>query len=346
MLSAASPVPVVTLPQPVLKPRVAARPPDLGLDADAFTFLFTFDFFSTARRKNPLGLVQAYTRAFAPGDGAQLVIKTFNGDAKPESLRELLRATADRPDVHVVDTYLPLEEKNALLAAADCYVSLHRAEGFGLSLAEAMLLGKPVVATGYSGNLQFMSPANSWLAGYELVKVGPGSEIYPADAEWADPDVDHAAALLREVHAGGDAVRERAERGRRDVEEMLSPERTGAAMRERLERLRAAGGSAGRPARRVRASRCRRRARRPPTTPSAPAAARADVPRKATLRAMRPYTHHQRELNDRLVAALEEQARRIDELQEEVRRGKHGIAARAAPESRRRVARRGARAQA
>ena len=86
-----------------------------------------------------------------------------------------------------------------------------------------------------------MTPANSWLVGYELTRVGEGSAIYPADAEWADPDLDHAAALLREVRAGGDAVRERAERGRRDVAAALSPERTGAAMRARLERLRRAG---------------------------------------------------------------------------------------------------------
>ena len=328
VLAAASPVPVVTLPQPVLEPRVAPHAPDLGLDPGAFTFLFTFDFFSTARRKNPGGLVDAYTRAFAPGDGTQLVIKTFNGDAKPESLRELTQAAADRPDVHVVDTYLPLEEKNALLAAADCYVSLHRAEGFGLSLAEAMLLGKPVVATGYSGNLQFMTPGNSWLTGYELVEVGPGSEIYPAGAEWADPDVEHAAALLREVRAGGDAVRARAERGRRDVEESLSAERTGAAMRERLERLLEASAPAAPAPGSARAGIALQAAREKAAyDPETTGGGAADMPRRATLRAMRPYTHHQRELNGRLVAALEEQARRIDELQEEVRRGKHGIAA-------------------
>jgi glycosyltransferase involved in cell wall biosynthesis len=327
VLAAASPVPVVTLPPPVLAPKVAERAPDLGLP-DGFTFLFTFDFFSTTRRKNPIGLVEAYTRAFTPEDGTQLVLKTFNGDAKPESLRELLHAAEGRPDVHVVDRFLEVEQKNALVARADCYVSLHRSEGFGLSLAEAMLLGKPVVATGYSGNLEFMTPANSWLVGYELTRVGEGSEIYPADAEWADPDLDHAAALMREVRAGGDAVRARAERGRRDVEQALSPERTGAAVRARLERLAAlaptdhpAPGSA-------RAGLALQAAREKAAyDPESTGGGAGDLPRKATLRAMRPYTHHQRELNDRLVAALEEQARRIDELQEEVRRGKHGIAA-------------------
>jgi hypothetical protein len=327
VLAAGSPVPVVTLPQPVLPPAVAPRAPDLGLP-DAFTFLFTFDFFSTGRRKNPIGLIEAFARAFGDEDGAQLVIKTFNGDAKPESLQAVLRAAEGRAGVHVIDRFLPAEEKNALLAAADCYVSLHRSEGFGLSLAEAMLLGKPVVATGYSGNLQFMTPANSWLAGYELVPVGEGVEMYPADALWAEPDLDHASALMREVRAGGDTVRARAERGRRDVAEGLSPERTGAAMRARLERLAAlrpadepapGGARAG-----LALAAAREKAAYDPEQVGGGA---ADLPRKATLRAMRPYTHHQRELNERLVAALEEQARRIDELHEELRRGKHGIAA-------------------
>ncbi len=326
VLGSASPVPVVTLPQPVLPPRVAASAPDLGL-ADAFTFLFTFDFFSTTRRKNPAGLVEAYTRAFGPDDGAQLVIKTFNGDAKPQSLRELLAVVGDRPDVHVIDRFLPAEEKNALLAAADCYVSLHRSEGFGLSLAEAMLLGKPVVATGYSGNLQFMTPANSWLVRYDLTPVGEGSEMYPADAEWADPDLDHAAALLREVREGGDEVRARAERGRRDVEEALSPERTGAAMRARLERLLGLAPEEGPRPGSARAGLALQAAREKAAyDPEAVGGGAGDAPRKALLRAMRPYTHHQRELNERLIEALDEQARRIDELEEELRRGKHGIA--------------------
>jgi glycosyltransferase involved in cell wall biosynthesis len=323
VLSAASPVPVVTMPPPVLPPRGAGRAPDLGLDADAFTFLFSFDFFSTTRRKNPTGLVRAYAQAFGPEDATQLVVKTFNGDAKPESLRELIGVTADRPDVHVVDRFLPVEEKNALLARSDCFVSLHRAEGFGLSLAEAMLLGKPVVATGYSGNLQFMTPANSWLVGYELTRVGPGSSIYPADAVWADPAIDHAAELLREVRAGGQAVRERAERGRRDVAELLSPERTGAAARARLERLAALRAPKAPPPGAARAALTLQAVRDKTAGDPGPS---ATALRQKAVRAARAVAH-QRELNELLVAALEEQAQRIDELHEEVRRGKHGIAA-------------------
>jgi glycosyltransferase involved in cell wall biosynthesis len=323
-LSAASPVPVVTLPQPVLTPQASAGPLPLEL-GDAFTFLFTFDFFSTSRRKNPLGLVEAFTRAFEPTDGARLVIKTFNGDAKPESLAQLERAAAARDDIEVIDRFLPVAEKDALLARADAYVSLHRAEGFGLSLAEAMLLGKPAIATGYSGNLQFMTPANSWLVGYELTPVGEGVEIYPPDALWAEPDLDHAAALMREVRAGGEEVARRAERGRRDVATAFSPESTGAAMRARLERLAAtrpvpAVGPAvnAQPLQDVRDKQAYDRG-------EGEAGVAQTVGGKA-LRAARPYTFHQREMNARVLKALEDQARRIDELEEQLRRARLGIA--------------------
>ena len=100
---------MVTLPQPVLAPAAAPGPLPLDL-GDAFTFLFAFDFFSTARRKNPVGLVEAFKQAFEPGD-AQLVIKTFNGDVKPESLAQLERAAAGRDDIHVLDRFLPVERE-------------------------------------------------------------------------------------------------------------------------------------------------------------------------------------------------------------------------------------------
>ncbi len=291
---------------------------------DAFTFLFTFDFFSTARRKNPVGLVEAYKRAFEPGDGAQLVIKSFNGDVKPESLAQLERAAAGRDDIHVIDRFLPVEQKDALLARADAYVSLHRSEGFGLSLAEAMLLGKPVIATGYSGNLQFMTPANSWLVGYELTRVGEGVEMYPPDARWAEPDLDHAAELMREVRAGGDAVTLRAERGRRDVEAALSPAATGAAMRARLERLIATAPVEGPgPAVRSQALQDLRDKHAYDRGEGSPGV--AQTPGGKALRAVRPYTFHQRDLNGRVLKALEEQAQRIDELEEQLRRARRGI---------------------
>src|SRR5262249_20092370 len=121
--------------------------------------------------------------------------------------------------------------------ACDCYVSLHRSEGFGLTLAEAMAIGKPVIGTGYSGNLDFMNDKNSFLVDYELAVVGPDCEIYPADGEWAQPSISHAAELMREVVADTQKAARVATRARKDIARLLSARTTGAAMRKRLEQL-------------------------------------------------------------------------------------------------------------
>jgi glycosyltransferase involved in cell wall biosynthesis len=128
------------------------------------------------------------------------------------------------------------------MAACDCYVSLHRAEGFGLTIAEAMSIGKPVIATGYSGNVDFMTLANSYLVDYAIGRVGPDCEIYPADGEWAEPNIEHAAKLMRRVWSDTEEATQIGERARRDVARTLSPAATGREMRRRLERLVAGGG--------------------------------------------------------------------------------------------------------
>src|SRR5213076_1122404 len=118
---------------------------------------------------------------------------------RPLAEEELLWRAHGRQDVHIIDRSLSRGELDGLMAACDCYVSLHRSEGFGLTMAEAMYVGKPVIATGYSGNLDFMTPHNSYLVDYEVVAVGEGAAPYPAHAEWAEPSVEHAACLMRHV---------------------------------------------------------------------------------------------------------------------------------------------------
>jgi glycosyltransferase involved in cell wall biosynthesis len=126
---------------------------------------------------------------------------------------------------------------SGLMAACDCYVSLHRAEGFGLTMAEAMAIGKPVSATGYSGNVDFMNEENSYLVDYRIGRVGPECEIYPPEGEWADPSIEHAAELMRRVSTDTAEATAKGERARADVSRLLSAAVTGQRMRDRLERI-------------------------------------------------------------------------------------------------------------
>jgi glycosyltransferase involved in cell wall biosynthesis len=248
-IGAVAPVPVVALPPPVERPVEPAEPLRLGVP-DGFLFLFAFDYLSTVQRKNPVGLIEAFKRAFAPGEGPRLLIKTLNAPLRPLSEEEVLWAADGRDDVHVVDRSLSGEELNGLMAACDCYISLHRAEGFGLTLAEAMAIGKPTIATRYSGNVDFMDDANSYLVDYTIGRVGPECEIYPPEGEWAEPSIEHAAEQMRRVYEDREEAARRGARAALDIERTLSRAATGAAMRARLQELAASANG-----RRSRASR-------------------------------------------------------------------------------------------
>lgn len=230
-----SPVPVVRIELPVVQPAVAPRTrAELGLPEDGFLFLYVHDYHSVAARKNPCGAIEAFKRGFAPGQGAKLVVKSINAQNVPHEHDRVLLAADDHPDITLIDTYVSAAEKNAMIAACDCYVSLHRSEGFGLTVAEAMLLGKPVIATRYGGTLEFTNDDNSYLVDWQPVKVGEGAHPYPAEGTWAEPDLDQAAALMREVLANPERARERGQRARNEVVERHSPRGAGASMRARL----------------------------------------------------------------------------------------------------------------
>jgi glycosyltransferase involved in cell wall biosynthesis len=124
-----------------------------------------------------------------------------------------------------------------MIAASDCVVSLHRAEGYGLTLAEAMYLGKPVIATAYSGNLDFTLPGNSFLVGYKMCPVGKGNDPYDPHAQWADPLLDEAAAHMQTAAANAELRTRVARAGQEFVREHVSHQAVGARMRQRLEHL-------------------------------------------------------------------------------------------------------------
>ncbi len=231
------PVHVVPLPVDAPTPTTLTRD-DVGLP-DGFVFLFSFDFLSVVERKNPHGLVEAFERAFPRGDGPTLLIKTINGDRRPEELELLERMTAHRDDVVVVDGYRSAAERDALVALSDCYVSLHRSEGYGLTMAEAMAAAKPVIATAYSGNLAFMDETNSLLVPYETVPVPGGCDPYPAGAGWASPDLDAAAEHMRYVFENQEEARELGRHAQEDILLRCSPLHTSRFVAGRLDEIRA-----------------------------------------------------------------------------------------------------------
>ena len=143
------------------------------------------------------------------------------------------------PTSRLVDGYYTAAEKDALVGLCDCYVSLHRSEGLGLTMAEAMAAGKPVIATGYSGNMQFMTPANSFLVDYVLTKVPANCQPYPEGTPWADPDLDHAARLMRSVYAQPDEAAATGQRARaRTFSQRHGVDASAAAIAQRLESIR------------------------------------------------------------------------------------------------------------
>ncbi len=231
--------PVITVPLAVTPPTAgAARRGEVGMP-DGFVFASAFDFNSSVERKNPGGLLEAFCRAFEPGEGPTLYLKSLNGSRLwPKQLGELARRAEQRPDVVLVDATFERRRAAALPGLADCWVSLHRSEGFGLTLAEAMAAGTPVVATGYSGNLQFMKPHNSHLVPYQMTEVpAEGFGPYQPGARWADPDLDAAARTLREVWEHPVRAARLAEQARRDMAAHFSPEAVGRLIAARLDAI-------------------------------------------------------------------------------------------------------------
>ena len=192
---------------------------------------------SVLKRKNALGLIDAYCAAFPENDGAVLVLKTINGEKRLSELEEIRWRSKNRKDIVVINQYLDIKQSSSLMNICDCYISLHRSEGLGLTLAEAMLLGKPVIATAYSGNMDFMTDETSLLVPWKYTEVGDDAEGYPADALWAEPDLTVASSMMQNLFQNRGFGMALGDRAKRDLQTRFSPEVTGARMKNRLENI-------------------------------------------------------------------------------------------------------------
>ena len=214
-----------------------------GLLPGAFIFCSAFDVLSVTERKNPLAAIRAFEKAFGPDSQCQLILKINNARSRPQTVEALKNACSSNA-IRIIDSALTREEMYALTHCSDCIVSLHRSEGFGLFMAEAMYFGKPVIATNYSGNTDFTRPDNSLLVDYKLIPVGRHCEPYDAGSLWADPNVEQAARHMTNIAASADLRVQLSNAGREFVRTVLSPEAVGQTMRQRFETLWNAPGSA------------------------------------------------------------------------------------------------------
>lgn len=326
-IAAETDLPVLTVPLAVETRIHRGEPPPYAAN-DRFMFLFSFDFLSGFERKNPLGAVEAFTRAFEPNEGPVLVVKSINADYELRQLERLRYAARGRQDVVLVDEYITTREKDALAARCDCYVSLHRSEGFGLTMAEAMMLGKPVIATGYSGNLQFMDGENSYLVPFELRETTESSKPYPPGIEWAEPDIDEAARLMRHVYENPEEAYERGARGKMRIRKQHSPQRTADFITERLQAIERPEqhNEVRRPERPTEESlpgldeAARYVAAGPEATLAdvSPHGRLGDAARTTLFRLLKPYTTRHREFERAVLTAISALDAKIDRLHEEL----------------------------
>jgi glycosyltransferase involved in cell wall biosynthesis len=238
-IAAKSPIPVVLIPPVVSVGSVrAGRKRAFGLSDEETVFLFVFDFLSVFARKNPLGAIAAFRRAFPdPAEPVRLVLKSVNGDFDPANRERLLAAVGDDPRVTLMNDYLTRAQKNELIAACDAYVSLHRSEGFGYTLAEAMAMGKPLIGTDWSGPADFMTASNSFPVRYELVELTDDFGPYSAGQVWAEPDLEDAARAMRAVRERPAEAALRGERARADIAVRYSPVAIAKLVGERIARI-------------------------------------------------------------------------------------------------------------
>jgi glycosyltransferase involved in cell wall biosynthesis len=241
-----SPVPVFRVPVPVrLGPTGTFSRTSFSLPERQFLFLWMGDMHSEIARKNPIGVINAFKQAFPEeNERAGLVLKINNADsihADCEALASIKQEIAGYRNIYLMDRVMTRGEVDALLAASDCFISLHRSEGFGLGPAEAMSLGKPAILTNWSGNTDYMTSDNSIGIDYQLISVGKQHGPYSPDQLWADPDLKQAASWIKRLPEDPELAHRIGMRGQETIQRDFSPQAVGKLIHRRLNYLKDTG---------------------------------------------------------------------------------------------------------
>ena len=209
---------------------------DFGLREDDFLVLMMFDSLSYASRKNPGAAIDAFREAYGENpEHVKLVIKINN--PKDEDIAFVEEHIGGKAGYLLIKERMDKVKLNSLIRLCDVFISMHRAEGFGLVMAEAMALGTPAVATGWSANTEFMPEDASCPVKYKLIPVAGGYQFDDGKLMWADPDVHHAAEYLKRLKEDPEYYREKAEKGKKYIEENLSMKKCADAMRKRMNEI-------------------------------------------------------------------------------------------------------------
>jgi glycosyltransferase involved in cell wall biosynthesis len=234
-ISDTSPVPVILMPHAVtVEEATAVARARFDLPDSPFLFLTMYDVLSIQERKNPLGAIEAFRQAFPDAKGVGLVVRVNHASSRPEDVAVVRQAVERTAGAILIDRRMSREDALALQASCDAFVSLHRSEGFGLNIAEAMLMGKPVVVTGWSGNLDFTTHRNSCLVDYELITLNEDHGPYRKGSRWAEPDLDQASEFLDRLVRDSVYREQIAARGRATIADGFSPAEIGRRYQRRL----------------------------------------------------------------------------------------------------------------
>ena len=253
-----SPVPVLTMPHAIDFPPglenlsapgtsreiagvsttpLAALRQRFALPVDPFLFLTLFDLNSYSARKNPRAVIEAFRLAALAHDRAALVIKVQNVSGNQADFAALQASVRDLPGTVLLTETLSRADIHALEATCDCFLSLHRSEGFGLAIAECMLLGKPVISTDWSATAEYVTVENGFPVRAPLVTLERNHGPYAKGAIWADPDPSHAAEHMRTVFNDRALAARIGAAARETIRTRFSPAVIGARYRRRLESI-------------------------------------------------------------------------------------------------------------